>query len=238
MIKVLVTGGSAGLGKAFVEKFAGEYNHFVYFTYYKSIESSETIEKSFSNTKKFFCDFRNSDSVTELCKLLEEQQIDIVINNAISGFRLKHFHKFSVDDVNAGFMHNVAPTINILLNAVKVFRTRKSGKIINVLSSYVHGTPPKGCSLYVAEKKYIESISESIANENNKFNIQVNCISPSFMKTEMNSDVDYRVIEEMERGAPQKSLLEPNDVAEIVFSLVDGKSIYLNGQNLNLNAGR
>ena len=79
---------------------------------------------------------------------------------------------------------------------------------------------------------------KSIANENNKFNIQINCVSPSFMKTDMNSKVDSRILEDMEKGAPQKKLLSTEDVADYIYSIIGNDCIYLNGQNINLNAGR
>ena len=154
MIKVLVTGGSSGLGRSIVERIAKEEKYFVYFTFCKSEQKSIQIESQFSNVKKVYCDFTDSISVESLCELIAEKELDIVVNNAISSFTLKHFHKNSIEDVSNGFTFNIAPVMSVLLNSVKGFRKRKKGKIVNVLSSYTFDTPPFGCSLYVAEKKY------------------------------------------------------------------------------------
>lgn len=238
MTKVLITGGASGLGKELVKCLSTIAGIEVYFTYCNSLEAAKEIEVENKNTKKVHCDFRNSDSIQELCNLIETETIDVVVNNALPFFSQKQFYKLSSEDVIEGFGQNVVPVLSLMISAVGVYRKMKKGKIINILSSSTFGTPPLGYALYTAEKKYIESISKSIAFENAKFNIQVNCVSPSFMETELNDYLDHRVIDGMRKQAPMKRFLDSKEVSDLISFLVRNESIYLNGQNINLNAGR
>lgn len=237
MKKILVTGGGSGLGKEIVKNLANK-NLKVYFTYCNSQDSAKDLEKSYNNVTKIHCDFKDKNSISCLVKTMELEQINVLINNALPFFSQKHFHKFSIEQITEGFQYNVATVVTLLLNSVKYFRKNKKGKIINILSSSTVGPPPLGYSIYTAEKKYIESISNSIAVENSKFNIQINSISPSFMNTDLNDYLDSRITDEMIKTAPLKKFLTPLEVSNLVYFLIQNDCVYLNGQNINLNAGK
>jgi len=95
------------------------------------------------------------------------------------------------------------------------------------------GNPPVGSSEYVAAKAYLASLSKSWAVENAY--ISSNCISPSFMKTQLTSDVDERLIQDMVNKHPLKRLVTVDEVAETVRFLVSA-SQQINGVNVVMNA--
>jgi NAD(P)-dependent dehydrogenase (short-subunit alcohol dehydrogenase family) len=95
--------------------------------------------------------------------------------------------------------------------------------------------PPIGTSVYIANKAYLEKLTKVWANENVKFNISSNSVSPSFMQTSLISDVDERVIEQMIENHPLKKILTVEEVAETVLFLISASS-QINGVNLIINA--
>jgi NAD(P)-dependent dehydrogenase (short-subunit alcohol dehydrogenase family) len=234
-MNILVTGGASGLGEAITAKLASDPSYKIYFTYCDSFKEAESLEKQFSNVHSFQCDFRISKDLDDLTKQMEQINPDVLVNNAFAGFTRKHFHKIAPDSFVENFRHNIIPVIRITQKAIVLFRKKKFGKIINILTSALINRPPVGWSEYVAGKAYLAELSKSWAVENAAFNITSNCISPSFMKTDLTSDIDERVIEDMERTHPLKQLLSPEEVADSVLFLCRSTQ-HINGVNIPLNA--
>jgi 3-oxoacyl-[acyl-carrier protein] reductase len=234
-MNILVTGGASGLGESITKALAKNDNDRIYFTYNRSIANAEAIEKEFPNTKGFPCNFEDPQSVEQLLEKMDQFNLQILINNAMTGFEKNHFHKLSSDSFSAGFQKNILPVIQLTQKAILIFRKQKFGKIITVLSSAIINKPPIGWSEYVAQKNYLLSLSKSWAVENAKFNIVSNCVSPSFMKTALTSDTDERIVEELQKNHPLKSLLSTVEVAESIAFLAHAPQ-HINGTNSVLNA--
>lgn len=235
-MNILVTGGGSGLGKAITLKLASNPNDCIYFTYFKSKSASDALEKKYSNVKGIYVDFDDDESLENLLNKIEEIKLDVLINNALPINNTSHFHKISTTDFLSSFQSNILPVIKISQKAILVFRKAKFGKIITILSSAIINKPPIGWSEYVAEKNYLLSISKSIATENANFNITSNCVSPSFMQTNLNSKIDERVVEDMIAKHPLKNILTTEETAETVAFLVSA-SQQLNGTNIIINSG-
>jgi 3-oxoacyl-[acyl-carrier protein] reductase len=236
MLKILITGGASGLGKIITTKLSQLPDATIIITYCNSEQSARYIESNCKNVRALKCDFTSQPDIESLLLLIENEGIDILVNNAqITKIEKQHFHKLNPDIFLNGFQKNIIPVIRITQAAIKVFRTKKSGKIINVLTSFLANKPPVGVSEYTASKAYLLSLSKSWANENAAYNITSNSISPSFMKTGLTSDTDERVIYELESKHPLKRLLPPENVAETVMFLCTA-SVYINGVNLYINA--
>ena len=235
-MNILITGGASGLGKAITLKLAANPDNYIYFTYFKSNSISVELKKKHSNVKGIHVDFNNTESLSNLLNTMEELKLDVLINNALPINNVCHFHKVESTDFSSSFQSNVLPVIKISQKAVLVFRKAKFGKIITVLSSAIINKPPIGWSGYVAEKNYLLSISKSIATENANFNITANCVSPSFMQTNLNSTVDERVVEDMIAKHPLKNMLTTEETAETVAFLISA-SQQINGTNIIINSG-
>ncbi len=169
---------------AIVGKLAQDSGNTVYFTYAKSAGgAAKETEERYVNTKAIFCDFNNLSSVEDMAAQLGSLELDVLVNNAHTAIHKAHFHKTATATFQDSFERNVAPVLAITGAAINSFRKRKFGKIITILSSYVANKPPTGLSEYVANKAYLLSMSKAWANENARYNITANCISPSFMLT-------------------------------------------------------
>lgn len=236
-MNVLLTGGASGLGEAITRILAKDPSNIIFFTYSNSNLKAKEIELQYNNTFSIKCDFKDSSEITRLIKKIDSLNIDVLINNAYSSDTIKtHFHKIPYEDFNQDFINNIIPTIRITQSVIAQFRKKKNGKLITILTSGLANTPPLGWSCYTANKAYLESLVKSWAIENIKFNITSNSVSPSFMQTQLTSDVDERVIEQMISNHPLTELLTVEEVAEAVSYLTKASS-HINGIDILLNSG-
>lgn len=235
-MKVLVTGGASGLGADITRTLAEEAGFRVYFTYCRSTAAAEALERQYSNVTGIRCDFEDADSVADLLRELAGWELDGLVNNAMTGFVRKHFHKIPVSEFADSFRRNVLPVVQVTQAALQGFRVRKRGRILTILSAALANRPPVGWSEYVANKAYLLSLSKSWATEYAKYNITSNCISPTFMPTPLNEAVDERMVEEIRRQMPRQELLPSLEVAGIVRQLLAGSG-QVNGINLLVNQG-
>ena len=234
-MNILITGGASGLGLAITKQLAAVSSNNLLITYSGSKAVAEELSKE-SNIESIHCDYSSRQDLNELLLRIEDFSVDAVIHNAFSSFSIKHFHKLTISDFSDGFEKNVLPLIQITQAAVKVFRQKKQGKIVTILTSFLADKPPVGLSQYVATKAYVHSLVKSWASEYNKFNVTSNGVSPSFMLTDMNSDTDERTIEQLEKSSPFGHFVQPNEVAKSVAFMINS-SDGINGVNLILNQG-
>jgi len=235
-MNILITGGSSGLGKALVERLSISKDNNILFTYNQhSLDAESMIADNVAAIK---CDFTNSVEVNRLIERIPIFDVDVLVNNVYVGApQGKHFHKTEPIDFLRSFEENLLPTIMISKAAINVFRKKRFGKIINVLTAYIINLPPIGFAIYTSNKAYLQQLSKAWNSEYRKFNITSNCISPDFMLTNITKSVDERVIEQMEEEHPLKKLLTSAEVAESVVFLIKA-SQQINGANLVINASK
>lgn len=234
----LITGGASGLGSAITKLIAQNYpSSVVYFTYHASVEKAKALEARFSNTKAIHCDFTNTVDVKNLCDFISNDEIGVLVNNAVTRIDKNHFHKTPSSVFAEGFLTDIVSTLEITKAFIFKARKKKQGRIITILSAALLNSPPAGWSSYVANKAYLLSMHKSWATENKGFNITSNCVSPDFMATSLNNEVDERIVENMITNHPLKRLLTIEEVAETVLFLCNATP-HLNGQNIVLNAAQ
>ncbi|MES2377559.1 MAG: SDR family oxidoreductase [Bacteroidota bacterium] len=237
-MNILITGGASGLGEAITRRSALAVNNNVYFTYSQSLTNAQQIEADYPNTTAIKCDFKDKNDIAGLVNKIAELDLDILVNNAYTGqFLASHFHKTQLADFVTSFNDNIVPTISITQAAIGVFRKKKFGKIITILSAALVNTPPIGSAVYVANKAYLEELTKIWATENIKFNITSNSISPAFMLTGLTNSIDERLIEQIINDSPSKKLLTTDEVAVGVQYLVNADQ-QINGVNLVINSGK
>ena len=234
---ILITGGSRGLGRALVETLAADPDNQILFTYCHHEDEAQALAGRFQNVRALQVDFFSEESVNAFTQGLETEHIDVLINNAYAGNpQGTHFYKSDPDDFAKAFQANVMPFIKITQACIKGMRKQKFGKIINIITSYVMDVPPTGFSVYTATKAYIRQLSKSISKEMGRFNITSNCILPDYMQTDFGKVEDFQ-LEQMKDAHPLKELLKPQEVAELVASLLKA-SQQLNGAEIPVNAAQ
>jgi NAD(P)-dependent dehydrogenase (short-subunit alcohol dehydrogenase family) len=229
-MSIIVTGGASGLGESIVIELL-EKGEKVIFTFCKSENRAKQLCEKYKNATSFFCDFTSPDSVNIFCNSIANFSPKALVNNAFSNLEKKHFDATDITIFENNFHHNIVPVIKITQSSLAQFKAQKTGKIITILSSAIK-QPPIGWSEYCAEKNYLKSLMQSISLEYPQYGITCNCISPSFMPTALNSEIDERVIEMMIKKHPLKQLLSEKEVAKTVVYLLLEASNHVNGQNL------
>lgn len=236
-MKILITGGSSGLGKVLVEQLSKEQEHQILFTYCHNKKVAQDLAEAYTLVKTARVDFCNVNSLEEFIATIENEEIDVLVNNAYTGNpQGVLFHKTEAEDYMKAFCDNVLPLIKITQTCISGMRKRKYGKIINIITSSIIDLPPLGYSVYASTKAYIRQLSKSICKEYGRFNITSNCILPDYMTTDF-AHVEEFQLEQMINAHPLKRLLTPEEVAQTICHIIH-TSQQLNGVEIPINAAQ
>lgn len=235
-MNVVITGGASGLGKAIVERLSILEKTRILLSYNNSKDKAEALVSAYDNVSAAHCDFTDAGSISDFCQSIRDFDIDILINNAFCGITSKHFHKMPSETFSHSFNTSVVPTLLITQAMLGYCRKKRKGRIITILTSYLNNLPPTGMSEYVANKAYLLSMHKSWVSENSKFNISSTCISPSFMQTPLNAEVDSRIIDSIKDANPMKKLLNVEEVADTVAFMCTATD-HLTGSHIYMNTG-
>ena len=233
---IIVTGASGGIGNSIIKKLneAGA-NILASGT---RIEKLEELKKNFKNIKIIKFDISQSDKIEEFIENATNElggSLDGVINNA--GITQDNLAiRMSLDEWQKVININLTSTFLMSKFAIKKMLKNKSGKIVNITSVVGH-TGNLGQANYTASKAGIIAMSKSLAIEYAKKNINVNCISPGFIKTAMTDKIDEKFKEVIISKIPSARLGEPDDIANAVLFLSSDQSNYINGETIHVNGG-
>jgi len=233
---IIVTGASGGIGNAIIKKlYEAEANILASGT---RIEKLEELKKNFENIKLLKFDISQSDKIEEFIENATNElggSLDGIINNA--GITKDNLAiRMSLDEWQKVININLTSTFLMSKFAIKKMLKNKSGKIVNITSVVGH-TGNLGQSNYTASKAGIVGMSKSLAIEYAKKNINVNCISPGFIKTAMTDKIDEKYKEVVVSKIPSGRLGEPEDIANAVLFLSSDQSDYINGETIHVNGG-
>ena len=131
---------------------------------------------------------------------------------------------------------NLTSTFLMSKFAIKKMLKNKSGKIVNITSIVGH-TGNIGQSNYTASKAGIIAMSKSLSIEYARKNININCVSPGFIKTAMTDKIDEKFKDILLSKIPSAKLGEPDDIANAVLFLASNLSDYIHGETLHVNGG-
>ena len=232
---IIVTGASGGIGNSIVEKLS-EYGANILASGTR-IEKLEELKNKFKNVKIIKFDISQIDKIEEFIENASKELggLDCLINNA--GITQDNLAiRMSIDEWKKVIDINLTSTFLISKFAIKKMIKNKKGKIINITSVVGH-TGNVGQSNYTASKAGIVAMSKSLAIEYAKKNINVNCISPGFIKTNMTDKIDDKFKETIISKIPAARLGEPQDIANAVAFLASSQSDYINGETMHVNGG-
>lgn len=236
MKTVLVTGGSRGIGKAIVQKFA-EAGYNIVLNYSKSEEAAHKLSEKFDNIEIFKTDIANKKQVSEMIEFATEKfkKIDILINNAgISSTGL--LQDLSEDELNRIFNVNVYGTIFCSQAVLPQMISRHNGKIINISS--VWGLVGASNEVaYSASKAAIIGFTKALAKEVGPSNIHVNCIAPGIIMTDMVSDYTVDEFDDIRSQIPLDRIGSTEDIANLAYFLASDEANYITGQVISPNGG-
>ena len=233
--KILITGATGGIGNCLVEKF---------YNFGCSIVASGTNEEKLDKLKKKFSNIH-----IEKFKLDQHDKIDtfidnvndklegleVVVNNA--GITLDNLSiRLTEENWKKVIDINLTSTFLICKFAIKKMLKQKFGRIVNITSIVGH-TGNFGQSNYAASKAGIVAFSKSLALEYAKKNININCVSPGFIKTEMTDKINEDFKKNLISKIPSGDLGTGEDVSNCVVFLASDMARYINGETIHVNGG-
>jgi 3-oxoacyl-[acyl-carrier protein] reductase len=233
---IIVTGASGGIGNAIIKKLSEEGANIL--ASGTRIEKLEELKKNFEGLKILKFDISQSDKIEEFIENATSElggSLDGIVNNA--GITQDNLAiRMSLDEWQKVININLTSTFLMSKFAIKKMLKNKSGKIVNITSVVGH-TGNLGQANYTASKAGIVAMSKSLAIEYAKKNININCISPGFIKTAMTDKIDDKFKEVIISKIPSARLGEPDDIANAVLFLSSDQSNYINGETLHVNGG-
>ena len=169
---------------------------------------------------------------------LEFREIDVLINNAGILGDSRPFLMTKDDDWWNILNVNVSCVINTCRAVLPIMISRKKGIIINVTSlSGQKGN--QGQSAYAASKAAIVAFSKSLVKEVGNLGININCISPGLIDTDMTKDKDInpKYYEKRLANSPLKRMGQASEVANLIGYIADEAPPYLVGQEITIDGG-
>lgn len=236
--KIVVTGGSRGIGSAIVKLLAEEGAQ-VAFTYSSREESAQQVAHALPGEGHFYIkmDISSEASVNEAVEHIFEKwpEIDGVVNNAgVTKDQL--LIRMKSEDFDSVINTNLRGTFLVTKAFTKPMMKSRKGSIVNIVS-VIGETGNAGQANYAASKAGTIAFTKSVALELGSRNVRVNNVAPGFIATEMTDILSEDVKSKMMERIPLQKIGEGSDVAQAVRFLLSDESKYITGHTLDVNGG-
>lgn len=231
---ILITGASRGIGRACAEKFARTGNR-VFVNYKNSRDAAEELCTRIGAIP-VCADVSSSDEVKEMAGIINNYGgADVIVNNAGIA-QQKLFTDITEEEWECMFDVNMKGMYLVTRSLIGGMINKKRGKIINISSMW--GITGGSCEVhYSASKAAVIGFTKALAKELGLSGIQVNCVAPGAVDTDMNgnlSDEDRRLLCD---ETPLGRMGTAEETAELVYFLASGKSDFITGQIISNNGG-
>ena len=229
MSRVVITGGSRGIGAAAVALFAQRGDQ-VTFLYEKEHDAARQVANRTGATA-ICCDVADGQAVKAAFETIGD--VDILICNA----GICHTGLLSMlpeADWDRMFDVNVKGIYHCVNAAMPSFLKKQAGCIITVSSMW--GEVGASCEAgYSATKGAVIALSKALAKELGPSGIRVNCITPGVILTDMCAGVDPEIMEQLKEETPIGRNGTAMDVAKAMVYLADAE--FITGHILRVNGG-
>lgn len=212
--RVLLTGGSRGIGRAIYEELQDTYEVIMPKREELNLSDILSIDRYFSDNKEF----------------------DILINNAGINI-IKELENILDEDIQTINTINLVAPLKLMQYCVKGMKKNRFGKIVNVSSIWGVRSKEKR-TLYSGTKFGIIGQTKALSRELGEYNILINAICPGFTATELTmqslSDCELEAIVQQ---IPLKRMAEPKEIAKSIKFLISDDNTYITGQTVIIDGG-
>ena len=236
---IVITGGSSGIGKAGVERFAHSGAKVVIWDVNTAAgeQLANNLQDQGYQVSFHYCNTSQAASVHAAMDSLisNYHRIDVLINNAgiTKDSTLK---KMTDEDWQIVIDVNLTGVFNCAKAAALQMMEQGSGRIINV-SSVVGLYGNFGQTNYAATKAGVIGMTKTMGKELGRKGITVNAVAPGFIATDMVAKMPEKVIQMMEEKTPVGRLGKPEDIAGAFYFLAGPDASYINGTVLSVDGG-
>ena len=227
--KVLVTGGTRGIGyaigNAFLEQEAEVH-----------VTGTKKVGKGPHGSIYHSCDFTNTISLDNLCDKVQQLKVDVLINNAGIN-KTGAFAEFCPEDFLNIQQVNLYSTFRLMQAVLPGMTSKKWGRIVNITSifsivSKEHRAP------YSASKFGMDGMTASLAAEVAESGVLVNSVAPGFIDTELTRKVlGEKGMREMVAKVPIRRMGTSEEVARLVLWLASNENTFVSAQNIAIDGG-
>ena len=231
--KIIITGGSSGIGSALVRRFTAD-GWITAFTYYSHEESAKALADE-TGAMCYYCDVREEESIRiasdDILRLFHHA--DGLINNAGTAQRtvLENMQSSEWDDINSVNLRGAFLWCRTLLPGLR----ERRGAILNISS--VWGQTGAACeTAYSAAKSGLFGLTKALAKEAAPY-VRVNALAPGAIETPMLKGYTEKDLEKLRASIPLERLGKPEDVANAAAFLMSDDAAYITGQILSVNGG-
>ena len=227
--KVLITGGTRGIGWAIAEKMI----------YY----GAETIVTGTKPEGRFppgclyeSVDFSKKQNIIKFAEKVKKMRVDILINNAGIN-KINNFEKIELKDFELIYLVNLVAPFILCKAVIPYMKKRNWGRIVNICSIFGKIGKEKRVS-YSTSKFALDGMTVSLAAELAADNILANSVAPGIIETELTRSVlSGDEIKEILKNVPIKRLGKPEEVASFVCWLASPENTFISGQNIAIDGG-
>ena len=169
--------------------------------------------------------------------------VDILVNNAGTRRDIP-LHKISENDWDSAIAVQLTGSFNCARAAQKYMVKQNYGKIVNLSSPVPTSLGQRAQTSYAAVCAAVQGFTRTLALELGQYNINVNCIAPDYIDTEMTRNMarregmyldDYRKFATTQ--IPLRRMGTTQDVANVALFLVSDESSFITGQVIYVKGG-
>ena len=242
---ILVTGSSRGLG-ATIEKTQSQQGYNIIINYYKNKSLAEDLVSDIGSDHAIAiqADVTNRNDIDHLIEQATQYfgKIDVVINNALVGFKFdptqqKSFTDLAWDDYQQQIDGTLKAAFNVTQSVMPQFLERQQGIIISI-GTNLYQNPVVPYHEYTTAKAGLIGFTRNIAAELGKFGIRANVVSGGLLKTtDASATTTTEVFDMIAQTTPLKRVTSPQDIANMVAYLASEQANGITGQNFTVDGG-
>lgn len=234
MKNVLITGGSRGIGAACVREFSKK-GYRVFLNYNNSEAAAKKLSEE-TGAISIKADVSKSDEVEKMIDFIHSYgKISVLVNNAGIAEQ-KLFSDISENDWDRMFDVNIKGMFLVTKKVLPDMIHEKYGKIINFSS--IWGISGASCEVhYSASKAAVIGFTKALAKEVGLSGINVNCVAPGVIDTEMNGHLDEETKAELCAETPLNRMGTAEEIANLVYFLASSNSNFITGQVITADGG-
>lgn len=235
---VVVTGGSNGIGQAFVKRLASEGAHVLICDLADGSETIGLADAAGGRAEWVSCNLSDQQSIAAFAAELKERSLDVdMLVHAAGIYPLSPFEEIAFDEWRRVFAINIDALFHLSRMFLPGMRSRSWGRIIGVTSNtFQLGTA--NLTHYVATKGAIIGFLRSLSREIGETGITVNGISPSITRTKtIEASPQSAFLEPMSQMQSIKRVAVPDDYTGTLSFLLSDDAAFITGQNIAVDGG-
>ena len=234
----IITGGAMGIGLACAQRLSNLGTKIILWD--KNKDALKKAEGTFNNKPNCIdVDVTNFEDVNMAYEKSINlfQNISILINSAgINGLN-ETVENYSISEWLKVINLNLNSTFFVNKVVIPIMKKNNYGRIVNISSiAGKEGNP--NASAYSASKAGVIGFTKSLGKELSKYNISVNCITPSVAKTPILEQATNEHIKDMLSKVPRGRFLETYEISSMVTWLVSNENSFTTGAVFDISGGR